>query len=87
MRPHIHIPTGETTTIRDAVAAEITRLTPTAKQLRYLSYLAKKQRSSYAIPVTRQQAHAEIERLLKEPKARARRRKMRKAKTPSRGSS
>lgn len=68
----------EPTTIGTAASEVIATLTPTRKQLRYLAYLAHKVGGSYAIPVTRQQASEEIERLLREPRARAQRRRKRK---------
>jgi CelD/BcsL family acetyltransferase involved in cellulose biosynthesis len=53
----------------------VSDLEPTPKQLALLSRLAYRQGSSYAVPVTRRQAHDEIERLLRERKSRSQRRR------------
>lgn len=45
------------------VRAELEALAPTASQLAYLRALAAKHGTSFAEPITRQQAHAQIERL------------------------
>jgi hypothetical protein len=56
----------------------VSDLEPTPKQLALLSRLAYRQGGSYAVPVTRWQAHDEIKRLLGERQARGiRRRKKR----------
>jgi hypothetical protein len=57
----------------------VSDLEPTPKQLALLSRLAYRQGGSYAVPVTRRQAHDEIDRLLRERGNRSQRRHRRKA--------
>jgi len=64
--------------IGETVKAVLEDQRPTRKQLAYLSRLAYRRGSSYAVPATKAEASAEIKRLLGERQARAGRRRRRK---------